>query len=125
MIIDFFIISIMAGCWGYAWTLFISPHIPERLPTWIAKPIGACVVCTCLWWNMIVFLPIYLVVTGATWYWYLFAFICGGTSSAVGVIMNSIAQRIQKEREETEHLKQQNINTHSGHSSMGLKPKTN
>lgn len=109
IIIQLFILSIMCGAWGFLWNMFIEKSIPTKLPVWIKKPIGACLICTSSWWAMLVFLPLFIWLSSITWWVLLYFPIIGGVSASTSVMINYIARKTVLDKEYYDFFKQEQL----------------
>jgi len=99
IIVQLFILGLMAGCWGFLWNIFIEKKIPVKWSINIRKPLGECLICTAAWWVMLIFYPLFIWLNDISYWWYLMAPIVGGLSSATAVNLNYIARKTILDKE--------------------------
>lgn len=108
-IIYLFILSIMSGCWGFIWNLTFGSKLPEKWKKNIKKPLGECLICTSIWWCILVFVPLFILIMNLTWWWMLLFPIYGATSSSTALIINDITNRTLLNKQYLRMLEKQEI----------------
>lgn len=109
IIVQLFILGLMAGCWGFLWNIFIEKKIPVKWSINIRKPLGECLICTAAWWVMLIFYPLFIWLNDISYWWYLMAPIVGGLSSATAVNLNYIARKTILDKEYYDAFKREQL----------------
>lgn len=95
ILLEFLLIGIFGGTWGFLWNNLIGNKLPKTWSINIRKPLGYCLICTTTWWAMLVWFPLYIILQGYTLKWLFLAPPVASTGIAIAKLIELLIVAIE------------------------------